>query len=149
MAKTKSKIREVDKKAIRLLCSSFNESLLSGKDYKTALVKMIESQRQFIPELRSVDPASVLAGNNAQMVILLPPDIRKLVIKLINHLLTKHINPQLDPADTFLMEVFVDKQILELKEWTWFIEDELPSSRPIKILGIVKYQSAPEHQESQ
>ena len=118
IAKTKSKIREVDKKAIRLLCSSFNESLLSGKDYKTALVKMIESQRQFIPELRSVDPASVLAGNNAQMVILLPPDIRKLVIKLINHLLTKHINPQLDPADTFLMEVFVDKQILELKEWT-------------------------------
>ena len=118
IAKTKSKIREVDKKAIRLLCSSFNESLLSGKDYKTALVKMIESQRQFIPELRSVDPASALAGNNAQMVILLPPDIRKLVIKLINHLLTKHINPQLDPADTFLMEVFVDKQILELKEWT-------------------------------
>lgn len=120
MEKTKSKIREVDKKAVRLLCSSFNESLLSGKDYKTALVKMIESQRQFIPELRSVDPASVLAGNNAQMVVLLPPDIRKLVIKLINHLLTKHINPQLDPADTFLMEVFVDKQILELKEWTWW-----------------------------
>lgn len=100
---------------------------------------MIESQRQFIPELRSVDPASVLAGNNAQMVILMPPDIRKLVIKLINHLLTKHINPQLDPADTFLMEVFVDKQILELKEWTWFIEDKLPSSRPIKILGIVMH----------
>lgn len=120
MEKTKSKIREVDKKAVRLLCSSFNESLLSGKDYKTALVKMIESQRQFIPELRSVDPASVLAGNNAQMVILLPPDIRKLVIKLINHLLTKHINPLLDPADIFLMEVFVDKQILELKEWSWW-----------------------------
>ena len=116
--KKKSKIREVDKKAVRLLCSSFNESLLSGKDYKTALVKMIESQRQFIPELRSVDPASVLAGNNAQMVVLLPPDIRKLVIKLINHLLTKHINPLLDPADIFLMEVFVDKQILELKEWS-------------------------------
>jgi len=118
MAKTKSKIREVDKKAVRLLCTSFNESLLSGKDYKAALVKMIESQRQFIPELRSVDSASVLAGNNAQMIILLPPDIRKLVIKLITHLLTKHINPLLDPADIFLMEVFVDKQILELKEWT-------------------------------
>jgi hypothetical protein len=37
------------------------------------------------------------------------------------------------------MEVFVDKQILELKEWTWFIEDKLPSSRPIKILGIVMH----------
>jgi hypothetical protein len=118
MAKIKSKIREVDKKAVRLLCSSFNDSLLSGKDYKAALVKMIESQRQFIPELRTVDPASVLAGNNAQMIILLPPDIRKLVIKLITHLLTKHINPLLDPADIFLMEVFVDQQILELKEWT-------------------------------
>lgn len=145
MEKTKSKIREVDKKAVRLLCSSFNESLLSGKDYKTALVKMIESQRQFIPELRSVDPASVLAGNNAQMVVLLPPDIRKLVIKLINHLLTKHINPQLDPADTFLMEVFVDKQILELKEWSWVIENESLPSKPIKILGIVMYQSAQDH----
>lgn len=118
MAKIKSKIREVDKKAVRLLCTSFNESLLSGKDYKAALVKMIESQRQFIPELRTVDSASVLAGNNAQMIILMPPDIRKLVIKLITHLLTKHINPLLDPADIFLMEVFVDKQILELKEWT-------------------------------
>jgi hypothetical protein len=118
MAKIKSKIREVDKKAVRLLCTSFNESLLSGKDYKAALVKMIESQRQFIPELRTVDSASVLAGNNAQMIILMPPDIRRLVIKLITHLLTKHINPLLDPADIFLMEVFVDKQILELKEWT-------------------------------
>ena len=118
MAKIKSKIREVDKKAVRLLCTSFNESLLSGKDYKAALVKMIESQRQFIPELRTVDSASVLAGNNAQMIILMPLDIRKLVIKLITHLLTKHINPLLDPADIFLMEVFVDKQILELKEWT-------------------------------
>ena len=118
MAKIKSKIREVDKKAVRLLCTSFNESLLSGKDYKAALVKMIESQRQFIPELRTVDSASVLAGNNAQMIILMPPDIRKLVIKLITHLLTKHINPLLDPADIFLMEVFVDKQIMELKEWT-------------------------------
>lgn len=145
MEKTKSKIREVDKKAVRLLCSSFNESLLSGKDYKTALVKMIESQRQFIPELRSVDPASVLAANNAQMVVLLPPDIRKLVIKLINHLLTKHINPLLDPADIFLMEVFVDKQILELKEWSWVIENESLPSKPIKILGIVMYQSAQDH----
>ncbi len=145
MEKTKSKIREVDKKAVRLLCSSFNESLLSGKDYKTALVKMIESQRQFIPELRSVDPASVLAGNNAQMVVLLPPDIRKLVIKLINHLLTKHINPLLDPADIFLMEVFVDKQVLELKEWSWVIENGSFPSKPIKILGIVMYQSAQDH----
>jgi|UniRef100_UPI0040475AF4 hypothetical protein len=116
-SRARSKIRDQDKKAIRLLCTSLNDLLLSGKNYKTALVKMMESQKYFIPELRSLDSENILAGYNAQMILLLPRDIRKIIIQLITHLITKHINPQLDAADCFLIEILVDKQLLQLKDW--------------------------------
>ncbi len=116
-SRARSKIRDQDKKAIRLLCTSLNDLLLSGKNYKTALVKMMESQKYFIPELRSLDSENILASYNAQMILLLPRDIRKIIIQLITHLITKHINPQLDAADCFLIEILVDKQLLQLKDW--------------------------------
>ena len=78
---------------------------------------MMESQKYFIPELRSLDSENILAGYNAQMILLLPRDIRKIIIQLITHLITKHINPQLDAADCFLIEILVDKQLLQLKDW--------------------------------
>lgn len=117
MHRAKSKIREADKKAVRLLCSSFNESLRSGKEYKVALTKMIESQKQFIPELKGLDSNSILASYNAQIVVSLPQELRNRAIKLITHLVQKHINPKLSASDCFFMEAFIDEQLLQLKEW--------------------------------
>ncbi|MBU3633122.1 hypothetical protein [Polynucleobacter sp. AP-Feld-500C-C5] len=117
MYRAKSKIREADKKAVRLLCSSFNESLRSGKEYKVALTKMIESQKQFIPELKGLDSNSILASYNAQIVVSLPQELRNRAIKLITHLVQKHINPKLSASDCFFMEAFIDEQLLQLKEW--------------------------------
>jgi len=117
MCSAKSRIREADKKAVRLLCSSFNESMRSGKDYKAALIMMIESQKQFIPALRTVDSNSILASYNAQMVVSLPQELRNRAIKLIIHLMQKHVNQNLNDSDGFFMEVFIDEQMLELKEW--------------------------------
>jgi len=117
MYRAKSKIREADKKAVRLLCSSFNESLRSGKEYKVALTKMIESQKQFIPQLKGLDSNAVLASYNAQIVVSLPQELRNRAIKLIAYLMQKHINPKLSDSDSFFMEVFIDEQLLQLKEW--------------------------------
>jgi hypothetical protein len=36
---------------------------------------------------------------------------------MMMYLLNKHINPNLDGADRFILEVFIDEQLLPLKEW--------------------------------
>lgn len=117
MSKSLSKIREADKKAARLLCASFNESMRNGSEYKAAMVKMVASQKQFIPAFRSLDANSVLATSNLQMNVLLPHEMRRNVTKLIVYLINKYINPALEPVDCFLFEAFIDEQILPAKEW--------------------------------
>jgi hypothetical protein len=117
MSKNSSKIRESDKKAARLLCASFNESMRNGVEYKVALVKMIESQKQFIPEFRKLDIQSAMAASNLQVNVFLPHELRRNVIQLIIYLITKHINPTLDGADIFLLDAALDEKILPAKEW--------------------------------
>ena len=78
---------------------------------------MIESQKQFIPELKGLDSNSILASYNAQIVVSLPQELRNRAIKLITHLVQKHINPKLSASDCFFMEAFIDEQLLQLKEW--------------------------------
>ena len=113
-----SKIRVVDKRAARLLCQAFNDAMRSGVEYKTALMKMIDGQKSQISELRSLDSKSVLATSNLQVNVMFPHELRKNAIQMMMYLLTKHINPNLDGADRFILEVFIDEQLLPLKEWT-------------------------------
>ncbi len=117
MRRNSSKIREADKKAARLMCASFNESMRHGAEYKAALVKMIESQKQYIPEFRDVDAQSAMAASNLQVNVFLPHEIRRNVIQLIMYLITKHINPTLSGADLFLLDAVLDEKILPAKEW--------------------------------
>ena len=112
-----SKIRVADKRAARLLCQAFNDAMRSGIDYKAALVKMIDSQKSPIPELKNLDSKSVLAVSNLQINVMFPHELRKNAIQMVSYLLHKHINPNLDGADRFTLEVFVDEQLLPLKEW--------------------------------
>jgi len=118
MKSNASKIRVADKRAARLLCQAFNDAMRSGIDYKTALVKMIDSQKSKIPELKTLDSQSVLAASNLQVNVMFPHERRKNAIQIVSYLLHKHINPKLDGADCFTMEVFVDEQLLGIKEWT-------------------------------
>ncbi|QWD97852.1 hypothetical protein C2740_05660 [Polynucleobacter sp. MG-5-Ahmo-C2] len=106
-----------DKRAARLLCQAFNDAMHGGAEYKTALMKMIDSQKSQISELRSLDSKSVLAASNLQVNVMFPHEYRKNAIQMIAYLLNKHINPNLDGADRFMLEAFVDEQLLDLKEW--------------------------------
>ena len=117
MKSNASKIRLADKRAARLLCQAFNDAMRSGADYSTALVKMIDSQKSQIPELKTLDSKSVLAASNLQVNVMFPNELRKNAIQMVSYLLYKHINPNLDGADRFTLEVFVDEQLLPLKEW--------------------------------
>jgi hypothetical protein len=112
------KIRVADKRAARLLCHAFNDAMRSGIDYKAALVKMIDSQKSQISELKTLDSKSVLAASNLQINVMFPNELRKNAIQMVSYLLSKHINPNLDGADRFTLEVFVDEQLLGIKEWT-------------------------------
>ena len=106
-----------DKRAARLLCQAFNNAMRGGAEYKTALVKMIESQKSQISELRSLDSKSVLAASNLQVNVMFSHEYRKNAIQMIAYLLHKHINPNLDGADRYILEAFVDEQLIQLKEW--------------------------------
>jgi len=117
MNSTSSKIRIADKRAARLLCNGFNEAMRNGAEYKIALAKMMDAQKLAIPQLRSLDSESVLAASNLQVNVMFPHEFRKNAIQMIVYLLHKHINPNLDGADRFILEVFVDEQLLALKEW--------------------------------
>ena len=112
-----SKIRVADKRAARLLCQAFNDGMRSGAEYKVALVRMIDGQKSQIPELRSLDSKSVLAASNLQVNVMFPHEFRKNAIQMIVFLLFKHINPNLSGADRFVMEAFIDEQLVPLKEW--------------------------------
>lgn len=117
MKSNASKIRVGDKRAARLLCQTFNDAMRGGTDYKVALVKMIDSQKSQIPELKALDSKSVLAASNLQVNVMFPHDLRRNAIQMIIYLLHKHINPNLDGADRFTLEVFVDEQLLPLMDW--------------------------------
>lgn len=117
MKKDTSNIRMADKRAARLLCYAFNEAMRSGIDYKSALVRMIDTQKSQIPELKAVDSKRILAASNLQMNVFFPHEFRKNAIQMINYLLHKEINPSLTGADRFILEAFVDEQLLSLKEW--------------------------------
>jgi hypothetical protein len=116
-SKSKSNIREADKRAVRLLCSTFNESMRNGKDFRTALLSMIDSQKRNIPELKGVDSKSVLAVHNLQMNVLLPKEIRVRTSQLISYLLKKQINPRLEAPDIFMLDIFIDDELIQLSEW--------------------------------
>jgi hypothetical protein len=115
--KSKSNIREADKRAVRLLCSTFNDAMRNGKGFREALLIMIDSQKSSIPELRGIDAKSLLAGHNLQMNVLLPRDIRVRVSQLISYLLKKHINSSLQSSDIFMLDIFIDESLLPLSEW--------------------------------
>lgn len=115
--KSKSGIREADKRAVRLLCSTFNDAMRNGKDFRTALVNMIDSQKRNIPELKGLDSKSLLAGHNLQMNVLLPKEIRVRTTQLISYLLKKQINPRLEAPDIFMLDIFIDDELLQLSEW--------------------------------
>ncbi|QWD15057.1 hypothetical protein G6702_03345 [Polynucleobacter paneuropaeus] len=117
MKTSASKIRVADKRAARLLCQAFNDAMRSGAEYKVALVKMIDGQKSQIPELKSLDSKSVLAASNLQLNVMFPHEFRKNAIQMITFLLYKHINPNLGGADRFILEAFIDEQLLPLKEW--------------------------------
>lgn len=117
MKSSASKIRMADKRAARLLCQAFNDAMRGGTDYSTALVKMIDSQKSQIQELKALDSKSVLAASNLQVNVMFPHELRKNAIQMVSYLLHKHINPNLDGADRFTLEVFIDDQLLALKEW--------------------------------
>ncbi|MBT8623103.1 MULTISPECIES: hypothetical protein [Polynucleobacter] len=106
-----------DKRAARLLSQAFNDAMRSGAEYKIALTKMMDSQKLLIPELRSLDSKSVLAASNLQVNVMFPNDFRKNAIQMITFLLYKYINPDLGGADRFILEAFIDEQLLPLKEW--------------------------------
>jgi hypothetical protein len=112
-----SKIRVADKRAARLLCHAFNDAMRGGMDYSAALVKMIDSQKSQIPELKTLDSKSVLAASNLQINVMFPHELRKNAIQMVSYLLHKHLNPNLDGADRFTLEAFVDEQLITLKEW--------------------------------
>lgn len=112
-----SKIRIADKRAARLLCNGFNEAMRNGAEYKTALARMMDTQKLAIPELRSLDSKSVLAASNLQVNVMFPHEFRKNAIQMIVYLLHKHINPNLNGADRFILEIFIDEQLLPVKEW--------------------------------
>jgi hypothetical protein len=116
-SKSKSNIREADKRAVRLLCSTFNESMRNGKDFRAALLNMIDSQKKNIPELKGLDSKSVLAGHNLQMNVLLPKEIRVRTSQLISYLLKKQINPRLEAPDIFMLDIFIDDELIQLSEW--------------------------------
>jgi len=115
--KSKSNIREADKRSARLLCSSFNDAMRNGKGFREALLIMIDSQKSSIPELRGIDTKGILAGHNLQMNVLLPKDIRMRVSQLISYLLKKQINPSLQLSDMFMLDIFIDESLLPLSEW--------------------------------
>jgi hypothetical protein len=117
MKSNASKIRVADKRAARLLCQAFNDAMCGGTDYSTALVKMIDSQKSQIPELKTLDSKSVLAASNLQVNVMFPHELRRNAIQMISYLLHKHINSNLDGADRFTLEVFIDQQLLGLKKW--------------------------------
>ena len=117
MKTSASKIRVADKRAARLLCQAFNDAMRSGAEYKVALVKMIDGQKSQIPELKSLDSKSVLAASNLQLNVMFTHEFRKNAIQMIVFLLCKHINPNLSGADRFVMEAFIDEQLVPLKEW--------------------------------
>ena len=117
MKSSASKIRVADKRAARLLCQAFNDAMRDGAEYKAALVKMIDSQKTQISELKTLDSKSVLAASNLQANVMFPHELRKNAIQMVSYLLHKHINPNLDGADRFILEVFIDEQLLALKEW--------------------------------
>lgn len=117
MKKNISKIRVADKRASRLLCQAFNDAMRSGAEYKTALVKMIDANKSQVSELRVLDSKSVLAASNMQVNVMFPNEFRKNAIQMIIYLLHTHINPNLDGADRFILEAFIDEQLLPLKEW--------------------------------
>ena len=106
-----------DKRAARLLCNGFNEAMRNGAEYKTALARMMDSQKLAIPQLKSLDSESVLAASNLQVNVMFPHEFRKNAIQTIVYLLNKHINPNLNGADRFILEVFVDEQLLPIREW--------------------------------
>ena len=89
----------------------------SGTEYKAALMKMIDANKSQITELRALDSKSVLAASNMQLNVMFPNEFRKNAIQMIMYLLNTHINPNLDGADRFLLEAFIDEQLLPLKEW--------------------------------
>ena len=117
MKTSTSKIRVADKRAARLLCQAFNDAMRSGAEYKAALVKMMDGQKSQIPELKSLDSKGVLAASNLQVNVMFPHEFRKNATQMITFLLCKHINPNLDGADRFILKAFIDEQLLPLKEW--------------------------------
>jgi hypothetical protein len=117
MKKDTSEIRMADKRAARLLCNAFNEAMRSGADYRAALVRMIDAQKSQIPELKAVDSKKTLAASNLQVNVFFPHEFRKNAIQMITYLLFKEINPRLNGADRFILEAFVDEQLIPLKEW--------------------------------
>jgi len=112
-----SKIKVADKRATRLLCQAFNDTMCSGVEYKAALVKMIDINKSQIYELRALDSKSILAASNLQLNVMFPHELRKNAIQTIVYLLNKYINPNLDGDDRFILEVFIDEQLLPLKDW--------------------------------
>jgi hypothetical protein len=117
MKSNPSKIRVADKRAARLLCQAFNDAMRSGAEYKTALVKMLDSQKYQISELRTLDSKSISAVSNLQVNVMFPHEFRKNAIQTIVYILRKHINQKLDGADCFILEAFIDEQLIQLDEW--------------------------------
>lgn len=110
-------IRNADKEIARALCQSFNRSFLDGKDVKSSLLQMMNANKMHYSELRSIDSEKILALFNAQMKVFMPSELRNMTINIIRHVVTTHVNPNIDSSDAFQLGIMIDSQIIPLKKW--------------------------------
>lgn len=110
-------IRNADKEIARALSQSFNRSFLDGKDVKSSLLQMMNANKMHYSELRSIDSEKILALFNAQMKVFMPSELRNMTINIIRHVVTTHVNPNIDSSDAFQLGIMIDSQIIPLKKW--------------------------------
>jgi hypothetical protein len=52
------------------------------------------------------------------MKVMMPSELRRMTIEIISYLIVEHINPKLDPVDKFELGVFIDREIISLRDWS-------------------------------
>jgi hypothetical protein len=111
-------IQNSDREATRFLCISFNRYFKEGRSLKISLMGMIDLSKKSLSQLRDIDSEKILAPFNAQMKVMMPSELRRMTIEIISYLIVEHINPRLDPVDKFEIGVFIDREIISLRDWS-------------------------------
>jgi hypothetical protein len=111
-------IRTADKDVARALCRSFNRHFSDGVDVKSSLLMMMNSNKSYNPDLRSIDAEKVLALFNAQIKVFMPSELRNMTINIIRHIVTTHINPNISSVDGFQLGILIDSEIIPLNKWS-------------------------------